>query len=82
VVVEVLPGADRQPVYKINEKPLARNEVTGELRAIFASRGDRTIFVKGDASLTYQDVAEVVDMGHRAGIQNIALMRPGREEGR
>lgn len=77
VVVEVEPGPDKQPVYKINEKPFARSEVTNELRAIFAARSDRTIFVKGDASLTYQDVAEVVDMGHRAGVQNIALMRPG-----
>jgi biopolymer transport protein TolR len=82
VVVEVLPGADTQPVYKINEKPFARSEVAGELRAIFASRSDRTIFVKGDASLTYQDVAEVVDVGHRAGVQNIALMRPAAEAGR
>ncbi|HWG18283.1 MAG TPA: biopolymer transporter ExbD [Acidobacteriaceae bacterium] len=82
VVVEVSPGADSQPVYKINEKPFARSEVTGELRAIFASRSDRTIFVKGDAALTYRDVAEVVDMGHRAGVQNIALMRPGAEAGR
>src|SRR6185312_14828677 len=66
VVVEVLAGADNQPSYRINEKPFARSEVAKELHAIFASRSDRTMFVKGDATLTYEDVAEVVDMGHRA----------------
>jgi len=82
VVVEVVQGADNRPAYRINEKPFARSEVTNELRAIFATRSERTIFVKGDSALTYQDVAEVVDMGHAAGVQNIALMRPGKEAGR
>jgi biopolymer transport protein TolR len=76
VVVEVLAGIDNKPAYRINEKPFARSEMVGELRAIFA------VFVKGDSALTYQDVAEVVDMGHRAGVQNVALMTPGTAAGR
>jgi biopolymer transport protein TolR len=82
VVVEVLAGIDNKPVYRINEKPFALSEMVGELRAIFASRSDRTVFVKGDSGLTYQDVADVVDMGHRAGVQNVALMTPGTAAGR
>jgi biopolymer transport protein TolR len=82
VVVEVLAGMDNKPAYRINEKPFARSEMVGELRAIFASRSDRTVFVKGDAALTYEDVADVVDMGHRAGVQNVALMTPGMAAGR
>src|SRR5436305_1132444 len=59
VVVEVLPGAGSEPIYKINQTAVPRSEMLTELRTIFAPRRDRTMFVKGDAALTFKDVAEV-----------------------
>jgi biopolymer transport protein ExbD len=75
VVVEISPGDDSGPVYRINQRVVPRPQVTTELRTIFASRSDRTMFVKGDSALTFRDVAEAVDMGHAAGAETIGLMR-------
>jgi biopolymer transport protein ExbD len=34
------------------------------------------MFVKGDADLDYGKVAEVIDMGHQAEVDNIGLITP------
>ena len=82
VVVEVLPGAGGGgPIYRINQAAVPRTQVVATLKAVFAPRNDRTMFVKGDASLTFRDVAEAVDMGHQAGVANIGLITPGTERG-
>ena len=82
VVVEVQPRNAGTPVYMINQKPFAREEVLPELRTIFAGRMDRTMFLKGDAALAYQDIASVVDMGRQAGVERVALLTPEMDLGR
>lgn len=77
VVVEVSPGRGSQPVYRINQTAVQRSELDSQLRAIFATGRDRTLFVKGDAALNFEDVADVVDMGHAAGVETIGLITPG-----
>jgi biopolymer transport protein ExbD/biopolymer transport protein TolR len=39
------------------------------------------MFVKGDAALDFSKIAEVVDMGHQAGVDNIGLITPRSEAG-
>jgi biopolymer transport protein ExbD/biopolymer transport protein TolR len=34
------------------------------------------MFVKGDADLDFSKVAEVIDMGHQADVDNIGLLTP------
>ena len=75
VVVEVSPGAGDGPIYRVNQAVVPRAELGPRLRTIFASRSDQTMFVKGDAALDFEDVAEVVNMGHAAGVKTIGLMR-------
>jgi len=82
VVVEVLLGEGSGPVYKINQTAVPRSEMPAQLHAIFAPRRDRTMFVKGDAALTFKDVAEVVDIGRAAGVESIGLITPGLNGGR
>jgi biopolymer transport protein ExbD/biopolymer transport protein TolR len=81
IVVEVTPGADEKPVYRINQTPVPQSQLASQLRAIFAARLDRTMFVKGDAALDFQDVAQVVDLGHAAGVVTIGLITPGSHGG-
>jgi len=38
------------------------------------------MFVKGDASLDFRKVAEVIDFGHQAEVDNIGLITPAVEE--
>jgi biopolymer transport protein TolR len=39
------------------------------------------MFVKGDAALDFSKVAEVIDMGHQADVDNIGLITPRIEAG-
>ena len=39
------------------------------------------MFVKGDPELLYSSIAEVIDFGHKAGVDSIGIMTPGVERG-
>jgi biopolymer transport protein ExbD/biopolymer transport protein TolR len=76
IVVQVASGRDGQATYRINDEPLARAAVEPRLAAIFASRAEKTMFVKGDPELEYNTIAEVVDFGRHAGVTNIGIITP------
>ncbi len=76
VVVEVLSGNGGPPSYRINDTSFAKGNLEPKLAEIFASRQEKTMFVKGDPGLTYANVAEVIDFGHQAGVQNIGILTP------
>jgi len=40
------------------------------------------LFLKGDDTLSFTQMAEVIDIGHAAGIDQIGLMTPGVLSGR
>ena len=44
--------------------------------------GSKVMFVKGDSSLNFSQVADVIDMGHRANVESIGLITPRLEAGR
>jgi len=79
IVVQVLSHADGQPTYKINDTSFARSAIEAKLQAIFAGRPEKVMFVKGDAGLLYENIAEVVDFGHQAGVDNVGIITPGLE---
>ncbi|ADV84747.1 ExbD/TolR family protein [Terriglobus saanensis] len=77
IVVSVQPGGGKgEPVYMINEQPFPRQDMTAKLRDIFATRNDKVMFVKGDKDLDFGRVAEVIDFGHQAGVDNIGIITP------
>lgn len=45
-----------------------------DLYDIFKTRAERVMFVRGDPSLNFQDVARVIDMGKGAGVDKIGLI--------
>lgn len=59
----------------INQDPIAAPEVETRLRALFAMRGDRVIFVRAIEDLEFDSVAQVIDKARGAGLTQIALMR-------
>jgi len=77
IVVEISSGKDGEPIYKINEQSFARIAVLPALRDIFAARAHRTMFVKGDPDLLYSTIAEVIDFGHQAGVDNVGIITTG-----
>jgi biopolymer transport protein ExbD/biopolymer transport protein TolR len=81
IVVQILANGKGEPSYKINEDDFAKSAIEPKLAEIFATRQEKVMFVKGDASLDFSKVAEVIDMGHEADVDNIGLITPRIEAG-
>jgi biopolymer transport protein ExbD len=81
VVLEVGQGAGGVVNLRINQQLVARGELQSRLAAIYANRAERVLFVKGDGRLSFTQIAEVIDVGHAAGIDRIGLMTPGVSAG-
>src|SRR5580704_3789179 len=83
------PDQDRTVVIVIDKdkKMHIKNEDTdedklgGRLEAIFKTRAERVVFVKGDPDLEYQVVAKAIDIAKGAQIEKIGLMTPKVEAG-
>ncbi len=81
IVVQVLGTKGGQPSYKINEDAFAKSSIEPKLQEIFAARQEKVMFVKGDPDLNYGQIAEVIDFGHQAGVDNIGIITPRVEAG-
>jgi biopolymer transport protein TolR len=76
IVVQVLGDREHGVTYKINETSFNKLEIQPRLSQIFATRTDKSIFIKGDADLDFSSVADIIDYGHQAGVDNIAIVTP------
>jgi biopolymer transport protein TolR len=81
IVVQVLANGKGEPSYKINDDTFAKSAIEPKLAEIFATRQEKVMFVKGEADLDYGKVAEVIDMGHQAEVDNIGLITPKIQSG-
>jgi biopolymer transport protein TolR len=82
VVLEVLRDGANAVKFRINEQAVAQGELQARLSAIYANRAQRVLFLKGDDTLSFTQMAQVIDIGHSAGIDEIGLMTPGVLAGR
>ncbi|MDP9051383.1 MAG: biopolymer transporter ExbD [Acidobacteriota bacterium] len=76
IVVQVLANGKGEPSYKINEDAFAKSQIEPKLAEIFATRQEKVMFVQGGADLDFGKIAEVIDMGHQAEVDNIGLITP------
>jgi biopolymer transport protein ExbD/biopolymer transport protein TolR len=82
IVVQVLANGQSEPSYLINETPLPKSQIVSKLASIFAARQIKVMFVKGDTSLEFSRIAEVIDLGHEADVDSIGLITPRIAAGR
>lgn len=83
VVVSIEPGTgEGRRLVKINQDPIDIRSLGSRLEDIFKTRNERIIFVKGDATLTFGDVAQVIDIAKGANMDKIGLITKELEEGR
>ena len=82
VVLEVSKDGDNKVNFHINQQAVARGDLQARLSAIYANRAQHVLFLKGDDTLSFTQMAEVIDIGHAAGIDQIGLMTPGVVTGR
>ena len=66
---------------QINQEPVDVRTLGSRLEDIFKTRSDRVMFVKGDPTLPFSDVAEIIDIAKGAGIDKIGLVTKALEEG-
>ena len=83
------PSQDRTVVVVVNAdgSMLINNEATNlarlgaRLEDIFKTRAERVVFVKGDPSINFGAVAQVIDIAKGSGIDKIGLMTAKVESG-
>ena len=72
---------DKDKSMHINNEDTDMQKLQGRLEAIFKTRAERVVFVKGDPDLDYDTVAKVIDVAKGAQIDKIGLMTPKVEQG-
>lgn len=58
----------------INRDPSQWDTLETDLYDIFKTRAERVMFVRGDPSLDYGEIARVIDIGKGAGVDKIGLI--------
>jgi len=76
VVLEMLKGDGGELALRINQQPVAKNDLVARLASTYANRAERVLFLKGDDGLSFTEVAEVIDISHAAGVDRVGLMTP------
>jgi len=66
---------------RINEQPVAWDDLGNRLEAIFKLRATKVAFIRGDAQVQFELVARIVDVMHGTGI-SVGLLTPGLEQSR
>jgi biopolymer transport protein TolR len=79
IVIQVVwTGKDRSPFVKINQEDVSWDDLESRLTAIYLTRAEKVAFVRGDADVDFQYVADVIDLAHHAGVQRIGLLTQDR----
>jgi len=81
VVVQVLRGPGDKPALKINQDDVTWENLEGRLNDIFKTRAEKVMFVKADTDLPFNDVAQVIDIAHSAGVDKVGLITAKIEAG-
>ena len=81
VVVQVLRGPGDKPALKINQDDVTWENLEGRLTDIFKQRAEKVMFVKADTDLPFNDVAQVIDVAHAAGVDKVGLITAKIEAG-
>jgi biopolymer transport protein ExbD len=69
IVLEVIPG----DFYRINTEPVPKGALEKRLHEIYDPRPDKVIFVKGDTTVTYQEVLSAMDVARGSGVKVIGI---------
>ena len=67
--------ADRR--ISVNQQPMDIMSLQSELRQIFETRRDKTMFIAGAGSLTYGEIIDVIDAAKGAGVEKVGIVTEG-----
>jgi biopolymer transport protein ExbD len=78
IVIQVEWVKDAPPTVTINREDVRWEDLEARLAQIYLTRAEKVAFVRGDADVDFQYVAEVIDRAHHAGVQRIGLLTKDR----
>jgi biopolymer transport protein TolR len=78
VIQLVWTTKDHAPTLKINRDEVRWEDLETRLAKIYLARAEKVAFVRGDADVDFQYVADVIDLAHHAGVQRVGLLTQGR----
>jgi biopolymer transport protein TolR len=82
IIIQVVWTAkDLPPSVKINREEVRWGDLESRLAQIYLARAEKVAFVRGDADVDFQYVADVIDKAHHAGVTRIGLLTQDRLEG-
>jgi biopolymer transport protein ExbD len=58
----------------INSQPVELKDLPARLAALYEDRHDKTLFVKGDGSVRYRHIIEVIDIAKGAGVERVGVL--------
>lgn len=67
-------------IVDVNQSPLQVTALLEELRRIYATRQDKTIFIRAQAKLPFSAIMQVIDIAKGAGCDKLALIPEYIEE--
>ena len=76
----IVVSMDAQRRVRINQDQVDIRNLGPRLEDIFKTRNERVIFVSGDPSLPFGEVAQIIDIAKGAGIDKIGLIPKPLEE--
>ena len=79
VTMEVLQAGSGVVNYRVNQQDVPRRSLPSRLAEIYANRAQKVLFLKGDDKLSFMQIAEVIDIGHAAGVDRVALLTHGAQ---
>ena len=80
VVIQVVWTRDDQPpTVKINQDEVSWEDLETRLGEIYLRRAEKVVFVRSDADIDFQYVADVIDVAHHAGVERVGLLSMDRE---
>ena len=79
IVIQVIWTAkDQTPTIRINRDDVRWEDLEARLAQIYLTRAEKVAFVRGDADVDFQYVADVIDRAHSAGVTRIGLLTQDR----
>jgi biopolymer transport protein TolR len=79
IVIQVVwTTKDQPPTVKINQEDVRWEDLEMRLAKIYLTRVEKVAFVRGDADVDFQYVADVIDLAHHAGVQRVGLLTQDR----
>jgi biopolymer transport protein TolR len=80
IVIQVVwTKGDQAPLVKINQESVRWEDLEARLAEIYLKRAEKVAFVRGDADVDFQYVAEVIDRAHHAGVDRVGLLTMDRQ---